>query len=136
MDKIKKSLGEVEDILTKSKEVTKGKPLALAGIDSAWLTTFAEISRRYRDNKEFGISRYPYEAGPSVNAFSGGFFEHRKWPKRLDLEKQSSMRPVAINEANYINATRYWLAFHEAAVELRHEAAESENKDKMFRIDV
>jgi len=68
----KTSDADEEDLVLKSKEVAKGKSLATAGIDGAWLTTYGEIARRCEDNKKFGLTHYPYEAGPSVSAFSGG----------------------------------------------------------------
>lgn len=66
MENIAKDLPEVEDILEKSKEVAKGKSIATAGVDPARLIWYAEISPHTRDNKEFSLSRYPYEAGPKV----------------------------------------------------------------------
>jgi len=46
------------------------------------------------------------------------------------------MRPVALYEANYINAAGYWLAFHRSAIELRQEALRSEEDQKAKRCDV
>ena len=42
-----------------------------AGIDPLCIAIYAAIARRCRDNKDFGLSRYPYEQGPSVGAFTG-----------------------------------------------------------------
>lgn len=78
MDSFSTSIEAVDDIIEKAKEVAKGKSLATAGIDSGWLTAYAEVARRCRDEREFGLSRYPYEAGPAVSAFNGGFFDHKQ----------------------------------------------------------
>ena len=99
-----------------------------------------------------GLSIHPHrwgclcynEQGPTVGAFTGGFFEHREWPIRRGLEKYISLRPgeeicevirfvleygpVFEYEANYINAAGYWMSFHEAAISLRQEALQ-EKKD-------
>jgi hypothetical protein len=46
-----------------------------AEIGYEWMAAYATISRRCRDNKDFGFSRYPYEQGPGVGPFNGGYFE-------------------------------------------------------------
>lgn len=83
---------------------------------------YAAIARRCRDDKELELSRYPYEAGPTLQAFDGGFFPHREWTLRRGMEKHESMRAVCEYEANYINAVGYWLAFQQAAFALRQES--------------
>ena len=57
----------VDELLTKAKEVVKGKSLAEAGIDVKWVRCYGVISRRCRDDKDFGITSYPYEQGHGVS---------------------------------------------------------------------
>lgn len=129
MANFKDSLETVEDLLKKAKKVSKGESLEEAEIEVDWMTTYATIVRRCRDEKEFGLSRYPYEQGPSVNAFGGGFFEHKEWPLGKGLEKHSSLRPIAEYEANYVNAAGYWMSFHHTAIKLRQEALAAGDAD-------
>ena len=89
-----------EKLIEKSKLVLNIDSLQKAGIDGSWLTTYANVARRCRDDREFELYYYPYEPGLSMSAFCGGFFEHDKSPSRLVLEKQSSMKPIAVHEAN------------------------------------
>ena len=63
-------------LLTAGKKVGKGKTTDEAGIDNDWLRVYATIARRVRDDRDLGITRYPYEAGPGVGPFPGGFFDH------------------------------------------------------------
>ena len=63
----------VDTLLRKAKLVSKGKTLEEAGIELGWMTTYGQIARRCRDDKDFGLTRYPYEQGPTVGAFLGGF---------------------------------------------------------------
>jgi hypothetical protein len=62
--------------------------------------TYAKIARRCRDDKDLGVSRYPYELAPGVSPFSGGYFEHREWTIRrawsgtLAYVRCSNMRPT------------------------------------------
>ena len=116
------SVQNVDELLVKAKFVAKGNIMQEANIDLAWMRGYGSIARRARDDREFGLTRYPYEQGPTVGAFAGGFFEHREWPIRRGLEKHNSLRPVLEYEANSINAAGYWMSFHEAAISLRHEA--------------
>lgn len=127
VEKISNTAEVVEDLLTKARKVAKGKTLTEAEIEPEWMRCYGMIARRTRDDKDFGLSRYPYEQGPSVGAFNGGFFAHREWPLRKAIEKHNSMRAVYEYEANYINTTGYWLAFHESAIALRGEALEDKN---------
>lgn len=126
----------VDELLLKGKEVSKGKSLAEAEIEPKWMSAYGVIARRCRDDKDFSLSRYPYEQGPSVSAFSGGFFEHREWPVRRAMEKHNSMRPVFEFEANYTNAAGYWMAFNKSAMALRHEAMEDKDDAKAQLYDV
>jgi len=130
------SLETAEDILSKAQDVAKGKSLAEAGIDGKWMRAYATIAKRCRDDKDFGLTRYPYEQGPSVGAFTGGFFEHREWPLRKAMESHKSMRAVFEYEANYTNAAGYWMAFHEAALSLRQDELEEKNMEKAKLYDV
>ena len=74
-------LAVVNELLTKAKEVAKGKSLAEAGIDVKWVLSYGVIARRCRDDKDFGVTPYPYEQGHGVgrspvdllNAVSGRF---------------------------------------------------------------
>ena len=97
---------------------------------------YAQIARRARDDREFGLTRYPYEAGPSVGSFVGRFFEHKDWPLRRGLEGQQSMRAVMEYETNFINAAGSWMAFHEAAISLRQEALTTVRDDESQKCDV
>lgn len=130
------SVVEADKLLVKAKKVTKGESMAEAGIEPAWLSAYGKVARRCRDDKDFGLSRYPYERGPGVGAFTGGFFEHREWPLRKGLEKHSSLRPICEHEANYINATGYWMSFHEAAIALRQEAIDDKSDEDALKFDV
>lgn len=130
------SLLLAEEILTKGKEIGKGKTLAEAGIDPKWMTSYAMIARRVRDDKDFGLTRYPYEQGPTVAAFTGGFFEHREWSLRKGLEEHKSLRAVSEYEANYINAAGFWMAFNQASISLRSEALEEKKFDQAEMFDV
>jgi hypothetical protein len=51
----------MEELLRKSKTVKRGATLEEAEIDGAWLTAYARIARRCRDDKDLSVSRYPYE---------------------------------------------------------------------------
>ena len=92
-------------------------------------TAYGTIARRCRDEKDFGMTPYPYEQGLGVLAFSGGFFDHPDWALRRGMEKHSRLRPVVEYEANYINSAGYWMAFHESAISLRDEALGAPDRD-------
>jgi hypothetical protein len=55
------SMQSMEKLLRKSKKVKRGATLEEAETDGAWLTVYARIARRSRDDKDLGVSRYPYE---------------------------------------------------------------------------
>jgi hypothetical protein len=61
------SIDGMKRLLFKSKKVTKGSTLEEAGVEGAWLTAYAQISRRCRDDRDFGVIRYTYELGPGVH---------------------------------------------------------------------
>ena len=129
-------LVETSELLSKAKLVAKGKSLSAAGIELSWMKTYGMTARRCRDDKDFGLARYPHEQGPSVGAFIGGFFEHRDWPLRTGMEKHQIMRPIYEYEANYINSLGYWMAFHEAAMSLSHESLKQGNTEEASQFDV
>ena len=122
MAAFKGSHATVPKLLSKSKKVAGGASLEEAEIELEWMTTYATIARRYRDEREVGLSWYPYEQGPSFDAFGGGFFEREEWPFRKGLEKHASRRPISEYEANYINTAGYWMDFHQTAISLRQQA--------------
>jgi hypothetical protein len=116
------SIDEMEKLLGKAKKVKKGSTLEEAGVEGAWLTAYAQIARRCRDDRDFGVTRYPYELGPGVNPFAGGYFEHREWPIRRGMERHASLRTIYEFEAHYVNSAGFWMAFSTAAMALRGEA--------------
>ena len=91
-----------------ARAVRKGKTLAEAEIGPTWLPFYGLIARRCRDEKDFGITLYPFEQGPGFEVRTGGlkppkmFFEHQEWPLRRGMEKNSSLEAVSEYEANYI----------------------------------
>jgi hypothetical protein len=108
----------MEDLLRKSKKVKRGATLKEAEIDNACLTAYARIARRCRDDKDLGVSRYPYKLAPRVSPFSGGYLEHREWAIRRGMERQLSLRPLFEYEAHYTNSAGYWMSFPSAAMAL------------------
>lgn len=135
MDEFNEHGADVEEFLAKCKKVSKGMTPTEAGIEPAWLVAYASVARRCRDDKELGLSRYPYEAGPTLQAFDGGFFPHRDWGLRRGMERHSSMRAVCEYETNYINAVGYWLAFQQAAFALRQEALADKKYPEASKFD-
>lgn len=132
----KASLDVAEELLGKAKKLEKGVTLSEAGISADWVSSYAEVAERVERSRKFGISRYPYEAGPAVHAFRGGFFDHKDWPLRRGLEKQGSMRSVAEYECKYVNAAGYWASFHESAIELRAERLSQDRNSEAEKLDV
>lgn len=126
---------QAEDLLDRCKQVAKGKSLSEAGISADWVETYAKIAERADREQRFGLMRYPFQAGESVSAFLGGFFDHDDWPLRRKLAKQQSMYAVAEHEAKYINAAGYWSVLHHVAYDLRQEAFEKGNKDDAEKFD-
>jgi hypothetical protein len=49
----------MKELLSKSKKVIVEATLEEADIDGAWLTAYARIDRRGRDDKDLGVSHYP-----------------------------------------------------------------------------
>ena len=64
------------EVLVKAAEIGRGKSLEEAGLDPKWLRSYGLVARRCRDDKEFGVTHYPFEQGPGVGVLTGGFFEH------------------------------------------------------------
>jgi hypothetical protein len=75
-------------------KVRRGATIEEAAIEGSWLKTSATIARRCRDDKDHGVSRYPYELPPGLNLFAGGFLEHREWAIRRDMERHSSLHSL------------------------------------------
>jgi hypothetical protein len=82
----------------------------------------ARIARRWRDDKDLGVSRYPYEIAPDVSPFSGGYIGYRDWAVHRSMERNPSLRPLFEYEAHYTNSAGYWMSFSSAAMALRGEA--------------
>jgi hypothetical protein len=113
--------GKVENALRAGKKVAKGAELSEAGFDREMLATYGSIARRCRDDRELGLSRYPYEAAPGVSPFVGGYFAHPEWSVKKGLEKHASLRALAEYEVHYVNSVGYWMFFGETALALRDE---------------
>lgn len=71
-----------------------------------------------------------------MNPFFGGFFEHRQWYLRTDLEKQSSIRSVTEYEKNYINASGYWMVMKESVISLKKKVIDEKEDEVELRFDV
>jgi hypothetical protein len=116
----------MEELLRKLKKAKCGATLEEAEIDGAWLKTYAKIARRCRDDKDLGVSRYPYELDPGVSPFSGGYFEHREWEIRRCMERNPSLRPLFEYEAHYTTSAGYWMSFSSATIAILGEALKLE----------
>jgi hypothetical protein len=97
-----------------------------AEIDGAWLTAYAKIARGCRDDKDLGVSRYPYELAPGVSPFSGSYFVRLEWAIRRGTERHPNLRPLFEYEAHYATSERYWMSFSSTAMALRGEALKLE----------
>jgi hypothetical protein len=115
------SIQSLEELIPKSKKAKRGSTLEEAEIDGAWLTAYARISSMCPDDKDLGVSRYPYELAPGVSPFSGRYFEHREWAIRRSMERHPSLRPLFEYEAHYTNSAGFWMSFSSAAMALRGE---------------
>jgi hypothetical protein len=120
------SIQSMEEQLRKTKKVKRGATLEEAEIDAVWLTACARIAERCRDDKDLGVSRYPYEIAPGVGPFSGGYFEHRERAIRRGMERHPSLRPLFEYEAHYTNSAGYWMSFSSTAMALRGQALKQE----------
>lgn len=67
MSAFKNSVALSDDLLTKARKIAKGATLADSGIAEIWVEYYAQIAERSDPSRCFGLSRYPYEAGPAVN---------------------------------------------------------------------
>jgi hypothetical protein len=120
------SVQRMEELISKSKKVRRGAKFEEAEIDGSWLTTYATIDRRCRDDKDLGVSRNQYDLPPGVNPFAGGFFEHREWAIRRRMERHSSLRQFYQYESHYRSAAGYWMRLSVAATALQGDALRAE----------
>jgi hypothetical protein len=116
----------MEDLLRKSKKLKRGATLEDDDVDGAWPTSYARIARRCHDDKDLGVSRYPYELAPGLSPFSGGYFKHREWAIRRGMERHPSLRTLFEYEDHYTNSAGYWMSFSSAVIDLRGEALKLE----------
>lgn len=98
-----KSVEEVDDIISKDRKVARGATITEAEIDPSWMKPYAQIAHRSRDDREFRLLRYPYEAKPKFGAFVDGFFERTACPLRRGLEGHQRMGTVMEYETNDID---------------------------------
>jgi hypothetical protein len=85
---------------------------------------YAPIARRCQDDKDLGVSRYPYVLASGVNPFVGGYFEHREWAIRRSMERHPSLHPLFEYEAHNTNV--HWISFSSAAMAQRGKALKLE----------
>jgi hypothetical protein len=116
----------MKEVLRKTKKVKRGATLEEADVDGAWLTAYARIARRCRDDKDMGVTRYPYELAPGVSLFSGKYFEHREWAICRGMVWLPKLLLLFEYEAYYTNSAGYWMSFSSAAMALRGEALKIE----------
>jgi hypothetical protein len=94
------SIQSMEELLRKSKKVKRGATLEEAEIDGAWLTAYDKIARRCRDDKDLGVSRYPYELASGVvrsRAVTSSIASEQyvgAWSGTLAYVRCSNMRPT------------------------------------------
>jgi hypothetical protein len=98
----------MKEVLRKTKKVKRGFTLKEADVDGAWLTAYARIARRCRDEKDMGVTRYPYELAPGVSPFSGN-----EWAICRGMVWHPSLRLL-------------WMSFSSAPLDLRGEALKLE----------
>lgn len=67
----------VDGLLRSGVKVGERKNLAKAGIDVDWFSAYGMVAERFEVDRNYGPARYPYEAGPSIREFYGGFFDHK-----------------------------------------------------------
>jgi hypothetical protein len=133
------SMQSMEELLRKSKKVKRGASLDETEIDGAWLTAYARIARRRRDDKDLGVSRYTYELAPGVS------------PSWADTSSIASGRSVGTwsgilafvllfeYEAHYTNSAGYWMSLSSTAMDLSGEALKIEGTtgvEEAERLDV
>jgi hypothetical protein len=61
----------MKEFLCTTKKVKRETTLKEADFDGAWLTAYAQIARKCRDDKYIGITRYSCELAPGGSPFSG-----------------------------------------------------------------
>jgi hypothetical protein len=98
----------MKEVLRKIKKAKRGATLEEAGVDGAWLAAYARIARRCRDDKDMGVSRYPYELAPGVSPFSSN-----EWAICRGMVWHPSLRLL-------------WMGFLSAPLNLRGEALKLE----------
>jgi hypothetical protein len=121
MEHLRGRSAEVERTLRLCRKIAKGEDPEDVGFARELVTSYGRVARRVRDDRDMGLSRYPYEAASGASPYTGGYFAHPEWPVRRGLSRHASLRALAEYEANYVTATGYWLNFSEAALALRDE---------------
>jgi hypothetical protein len=91
----------MKEVLRKTKKVKRGATLAEADVDGAWLIAYTRIARRCRDDKDMGVTHYPYELHPGVSPFSGN-----EWAICRGMVWHPSLR-------------LFWMSFSSAPLDLR-----------------
>jgi hypothetical protein len=66
------SIELIEELLQMSRKVKREATLQEADIDVFWLTAYARIARRSRNDMYQGVSRYPYEIVRGICSFASG----------------------------------------------------------------
>jgi hypothetical protein len=84
--------------------VKRWATLEEADVDGAWLTAYGRIARKCRDDKDMGVTCYPYELAPGVSLFSGN-----EWAICRGMVWHPSLRLL-------------WMSFSPAPLDLRGEA--------------
>jgi hypothetical protein len=98
----------MKEFLRKTKKVKRGTTLKEADVNGAWLTAYARIARRWRDDKDMGVTRYSDELAPGVSPFSGN-----EWAIYRGMVWHPSLRLL-------------WMSFSSAPLDLRGEALKLE----------
>jgi hypothetical protein len=98
----------MQEVLRKTKKVKRGATLEEADVDGTWLTAYARIARRCRDDKDMGATRYPAELAPGVRPLSGN-----EWAICWGMVWHPSLRLL-------------WMSFSSASMDLRGEALKLE----------
>jgi hypothetical protein len=98
----------MKEVVRKTRKVKRGAILEEADVDGAWLTAYARIARRCRDDKDMGVTRYPYELAPGMSPFPGN-----EWLHHRGMVWHPSLRLL-------------WMSFSFACLDLRGEALKLE----------
>lgn len=86
---------DADDLIERGLQVSRRNTPTAACVDMRWVTAYGMVMERVDRDRRYGLSRYPYEAGSSLGALTGGFFDHPEWTLRKGLEKHPSMRAAA-----------------------------------------